>query len=206
MGSAPTLSYEYVTKPAQADFKTDTPVKVTVKIGTTDVTSNVTFYRDACSFNGCVNPTKTEVDETDDNRTNFVVHIKSFDLTITKKLAAGTSAPDDQTFVFKVTGPGGFKMEVVIKQSGSVTIKDLPVGTYTVTEDTAWSWRYILVDKNDIECKNNFIEVGPADVSNGKAEVTFTNKLKRNNWLSGTSYANNKFVSGQKPQRVESND
>ena len=31
---------------------------------------------------------------------------------------------------------------VTITGNGSVTIKDLPLGTYTVTQKNGWSWRY----------------------------------------------------------------
>ena len=33
-------------------------------------------------------------------------------------------------------------LTVSIKGNNSVTIKDLPIGDYTVTELTSWSWRY----------------------------------------------------------------
>ena len=192
-GTEPELVYTYAPTygPQEDDFKVDTSVKVSVAIGGTDVTTDhVTFYRDVCSF-GCKHEKKINVGATDNERINFIVHIKSFDLTITKKVE-GNVYDDGDTFLFTVTGPNNFEMEVVIPKSGSVTIKGLPVGTYTVTEDTAWSWRYILVGENGIG--ENGIQVEPKDVKDGVAKVTFTNKLQRNNWLSGTSYADNIFT------------
>ena len=48
---------------------------------------------------------------------------------------------ENQSFVFIVTGPNGYRECVVIYGNGSVTIKNLKPGTYTVTEE-GWSWRY----------------------------------------------------------------
>ena len=100
----------------------------------------------------------------------------------------------------KVTGDGQ-EFEVVVPADKSVTITGLKVGArYTVEEDANWAWRYN-------------IENPPAITLQAKPSnniVTVTNKLNNNKWLSGTSYANNKFVFGQKTEhvetRVESND
>lgn len=60
-------------------------------------------------------------------------------LTITKQGAIPVD--ENQSFVFIVTGPNGYSERVVIYGNGSVTIKNLKPGTYTVTEE-GWSWRY----------------------------------------------------------------
>ena len=54
--------------------------------------------------------------------------------------------------------------------------------TYTVTEDTSWSWRYKDVEAQEITLKpsNN--------------EVTVVNTLNNNNWLGASSYAINRCV------------
>ena len=64
-----------------------------------------------------------------------------FDLTITK---AGENIDPNQIFVFRVVSADGTTdMEVTVKGTGSVKIKGLPLGTtYTVTEDTNWTWQY----------------------------------------------------------------
>lgn len=49
---------------------------------------------------------------------------------------------ENQSFLFDVTGPNGYSKRVVVNGNGSVTIKGLKIGTYTVTEVTNWSWRY----------------------------------------------------------------
>lgn len=129
VGTAPKLDYGYA--PQASAVTQETKVNVTVKIDGTNVTDFVTFLHEDCDFDTCTfNPDECE----------FIVHIKSFDLTIVKE---GWEAIDEnQTFVFNVTGPNGFSMQVVIEGNGSTTIKGLPAGTYIVTEDTAWTWRY----------------------------------------------------------------
>lgn len=62
------------------------------------------------------------------------------DLSITKQ---GYNEIDGmQSFIFTVTGPEGFSKKIVIQGNGTVVLKGLKIGDYTVTEDTAWSWRY----------------------------------------------------------------
>ena len=61
---------------------------------------------------------------------------------------------ENQNYVFNVASTelyaGGtpVNMDVVVTENGSVTIKDLPVGKYTITEDANWSWRYSTSPKN----------------------------------------------------------
>ena len=105
------------------------------------------------------------------------------DLTITKQ---GYQEIDEgQSFIFKVTGgdlPAG-GMDVVIKGNGSVTIKGLKIGTYTVTEVTNWSWRYTT------NSSSQSIELKPA-VTNA---VTFVNTRSNHKWLGGDAYKKNIF-------------
>ena len=60
-----------------------------------------------------------------------------------------------------------------LEGSGSVTIYDLPLGTYTVTEDTSWSWRYTA----DGATRTVDLTVDP------DADVGFTNTYKESRWL-----------------------
>lgn len=104
---------------------------------------------------------------------------KFCDLTITK--TGWNSTDENQSFIFTVTGPNGFKMDVVINGNGSVTIKDLLIGEYTVTENTDWSWRYTP------DGKTKTITL----VANGENEVAFDNNRSWIYWLSGDSYCTN---------------
>ncbi len=106
-----------------------------------------------------------------------------FDLTIQKEGCA--EIDENQSFLFRITGPNGFSMEVTVQGNTGKTIKGLQMGEYTVTEVESWSWRY--------KCQNNGQIVKPEDVVNGKAEVTFTNKRDFVFWLNGCAFADNRW-------------
>lgn len=175
IGEVPSLTYAY--DPAEAALTAEIPVKVTVKIGETDVNEFTTFVHKDCMIEGC------KWDEYEDEY-HFIVHVKSFDLTITKS-GCNEELDPNQTFVFTVTGPDNFSMEVVIKGNGSTTITNLPAGTYTVTEDTDWSWRY--------ETTNPSQTVTADSISNGEASVAFVNNRGDDHWLDGNAYCENEF-------------
>lgn len=109
------------------------------------------------------------------------------DLTITK--SGAEDIDENQSFIFTVTGPDGFNAKVVIQGNGSVTIKGLKVGTYTVTEDTDWSWRYTPQGGNSQEITLSATEPNT---------VTFTNKRSNGKWLGGDAYKRNTLCPGEK--------
>ena len=172
-GEEPTLTYTY--DPVEKALTEETPVKVAVMIDNCDVTTDTFFLHDECTFDNC--KWKTEYEG---NGYHFVVHLNTFDLTI-KKSGCNETLDPNQTFVFTVTGPNSFSMEVVIKGTGSTTITNLPAGDYTVTEDTGWSWRY--------EPTSNGLTGSPE-----KPVVTFSNTRNNDYWLDGNAYCENKFT------------
>ena len=103
------------------------------------------------------------------------------DLTITKQGWEGID--EGQSFIFDVTGPNGYSKRVVVNGNGSVIIKGLKIGTYTVTEVTNWSWRYAA------DSSSQSIELKPA-MSN---TVNFTNTRSNHKWLGGDAYSQNIF-------------
>ena len=127
-GEEPTLTYTY--DPVEKALTEETPVKVAVMIDNCDVTTDTFFLHDECTFDNCKWKTEYEGDGY-----HFVVHLDTFDLTITKSGCNETLDPH-QTFVFTVTGPNGFSMEVVIEGNGSTTITNLPAGDYCLPETT----------------------------------------------------------------------
>lgn len=108
------------------------------------------------------------------------------DLTITK--SGAKDIDENQSFIFTVTGPNNFSAKVVIQGNSSVTIKGLKVGTYTVTEDTDWSWRYTPQNRTQS------ITLNPA-VTN---TVTFVNTRSKGKWLGGDAYEHNILRPGNK--------
>lgn len=111
------------------------------------------------------------------------------DLTITK---TGNITDKNQSFIFYIKNSAGQLVNtVVINGTSSVTIKNLPLDTYTVMEDTNWSWRYT----PDVNDKTITL------VANGENEVTFENNRSCIYWLSGDSYNENQFTVA--PKNVE---
>lgn len=107
------------------------------------------------------------------------------DLTIKKEMGDGKGIDQNQSFIFTVEGvDNGLKMEVVIHGTGSITLKDIPVGQYTVTENTDWSWQY-----------TPSLDVDPVVVTaGGDNTVTVTNQREKNRWLFGDCFAENQFA------------
>lgn len=190
-GEEPALAYSY--DPEASAFTQDTGVKVTVSAnGETLPADVVTFQHDPCTFPGCK--------YTDGCDYQFYVHIKVFDLTIVKA-AADDSKPidEDQTFVFHVKGKNNnVDMQVVITGADKQVIKNLPVGEYTITEDTNWSWKYTPVGNDQSVMEEN--------IQDGAATVTFKNENKGTNWLTSLAKALNVWKdNGQAVERDPKN-
>jgi len=106
------------------------------------------------------------------------------ELKITKQLAED-SVNTGEKFLFRITGENGFSMSIALEAGQSQTIFDLPLGKYTVTEDTSWSWRYSLTDGNS----------KTADLNQNKAvTLTFTNNYTNSQWLTDTDVRSNAFT------------
>jgi hypothetical protein len=173
--TAPDIVYTYATNPTTyltgglINTPNDITVTVTATAGNTDVSSYV-------AHQDCTGKT-SEV--TSSNQ--FIVHVKTCTLTI-KNNVTGTSG-DDTAFLFKVSG-GAFELKdlPVVVTGDSVKITGLPVGTYTVTADDGWSWRYNVTSNSE---NTSMSSAKPDGV------VTFTNTLKNPYWLSGSDRAVN---------------
>ena len=114
-----------------------------------------------------------------------------FDLTIKK---TGEKIDQNQTFVFRVKGED-VDMQVVITGPNKQVIKNLPVGNYTITEDTSWSWKYTPVGSATQELKADGIK-------DGAATVTFVNENKGTNWLTSIADVINKWLSADEVQQL----
>lgn len=185
-GEEPTLTYAYA--PQEKALTKDTYVNVTVSANGEMLPAGVvTFRHDQCTFPGCK--------YTDDCDYQFYVHIKVFDLTIEKKAASDSKIDPNQTFVFRVKGNNNdVNMQVVITGPGEQTIKNLPMGSYTITEDTNWSWKYTPVDKDGAVVPSQTI------TATGATTVTFENENKGTNWLTSLAEVINKWsTKGDKP-------
>lgn len=159
-GTAPELSYTY--SPEVGAFTEDTDVKVTVWIGDNDVTRYTSFVN---------------TDDPDAKDHQFTVKVKSGTLTIKK---AG-NVDQKEGFIFNVYVDGKLYTTVSVKGNGTVTLSGLPAGTYSVTEDTGWSWRY----------QSSVSDPVTLSKDSATGDITVTNTKDNNKWLGGEAYVRN---------------
>lgn len=127
-------------------------------------------------------------DLSSDAEQNVIVFIYDPTLTTLTIRKTGRAAIDEgQTFLFTVRGTDGntrdVELTVTVHGNGKTTVAELPVGSYTVTEMTDWSWRYTP-------------EGGAAQtVTAGAdgAELTFANGRTEEKWLDGGAFTVNLF-------------
>ena len=111
--------------------------------------------------------------------------------TLTIQKSGWDTVDENQTFLFHIKGTDentkGIDLTVTVHGNGKTTITDLPVGSYTVTEKSNWSWRYT---PSGSESQN--ITIGA-----GGAVLPFVNNRTDGKWLSGDSFKINHFGSNQ---------
>lgn len=183
---------------------TVSPESETVKIITGDARGSTANANDNFRFVGwyaddaCTNKISSDnsyVPAKQDDKNVSATYYAKFeydlaDLTITKQgiqsvdhdSKDATGKQESQSSIFLVTGPDGYSQKVVICGEGSVTIKDLKVGTYKITELTDWSWRYTP------ESEEKTINLTPDGAS-----AVFKNSRTKPQWLNGGTYKDNKF-------------
>ena len=170
---APVLSVEYTPdankiKDGRINTKDDIPVAVDVKILDIPVNSYITFQHQNC--NSACDWNETELD----GNPAFLLHVKTCKLSITK-----TGGVAGESYVFDVYKGNEKYSEVTVKGNGTETLVELPVGTYTIKEDTGWSWRF---NPNPSYSENVILS---KDKTSGT--ITCTNTKKNNQWLNGFS-------------------
>ncbi len=122
------------------------------------------------------------------------------DLTIQKMLQEPVK--ENQNFIFEVNGikgtnTEGFSLTVVVNIpegnyiSKTVTLADLPIGSYTVTEQN--NWRYQTTDSGYKEKVDSTQDITLVADSTQNI-VTFYNKRVNDQWLSESVNKNNQFV------------
>lgn len=170
-GTAPELSYGYTYDTTLltdiVNTKQDIPVKATISIGDTNITADTTFLHTDCAGETW---SHTSGDPA------FLLHVRTCALTVTK-----TGGADGEPYVFTVYRNGNPYTQVTVVGNSSITIYELPVGKYTIEENTGWSWRYDATydpDKPD-GCT--------LTAGHNSGSITCTNTLKNDRWLNGFS-------------------
>ncbi len=188
MGAAPELTLTYTPDTdavvdGKINTRTDFGVAAAVKIGETDVTANTTFKHTPCEGKTCTLP----------DGTAFLCHVNTCSLTISKAVT-GDGANLNQTFVFDVKdSTGKVVTTIVLKNNESKTITGLAVGTYTVTEDTNWSWSYSIVGDNN--------KTAALSSTMPSTTVDVTNHYNSHNWLTSIADVINTWISGSAAQK-----
>lgn len=135
LGTEPTLDIAYALDTDKVEngkyTKEEAAVKATVKIGDTNVTQYTTFQHQDC------NPACDWENPAKKGDPAFLIHIKTCTLTIKK-----TGGAANEPYVFNILKNNEKYSEVTIRGNGNETLYELPVGTYTIQEDTGWSWRF----------------------------------------------------------------
>ena len=170
IGTKPTLDITYMPDESKLEggkyTKQDVPVSATVKIGTENVNEHTTFvHQDCTTACGWENPATPGTPA-------FLIHIQTCTLSITKQGGA-----DNESYVFDVLKDGEKYSEVTVWGNSTETLVELPIGTYTISENAGWSWRY---------SANNG---GSAALTaqNPTGRITCVNTKNNNQWLNGFS-------------------
>ena len=170
IGTKPMLDITYTPDESKLEggkyTKQDVPVSAKVKIGTENVNEHTTFvHQDCTTACGWENPATPGTPA-------FLIHIQTCTLSITKQGGA-----DNESYVFDVLKDGEKYTEVTVWGNSTETLVELPIGTYTISENAGWSWRY---------SANNG---GSAALTaqNPTGSITCVNTKNNNQWLNGFS-------------------
>lgn len=157
--------------------------------GGTVAPEQTTTYTVTCT----VSPTQSGTYESVSKDAAFTITVNTCSLTISKAVT-GDGANPNQTFVFDVKDSAGkLVTTIVLKDGDSKTITGLAVGTYTVTEDTNWSWSYSIVGDNN--------KTATLSSTVPSAEVAVTNHYNSHNWLTSIADVINTWISGSAAQK-----
>lgn len=148
-----------------------------------------TTYTVTCT----VSPTQSGTYESVSKDATFTITVNTCSLTISKAVT-GDGANPNQTFVFDVKdSTGKLVTTIVLKGGEQKTITGLAVGTYTVTEDTNWSWSYSIVGDNNRQAA--------LSGTTPSATVAVTNHYNSHNWLTSIADVINTWISGNAAQK-----
>ena len=126
-----------------------------------------------------------------------------FNLTVSKTGISDIdhNSNEQQSTIYTIVGKIGeneiVRLTVTICGNESVTVCGLPVGSYTVEENTDWAWRYEAVGG---ALKNVSVP------QNAQASVAYENNRKNIFWSSGDCYVENWFTPGEIKKRNGENE
>lgn len=179
LNTKPLLTLNYIPEAGKIDAnskintKQDIKVKVdvTMPVGQTQTQTNVnahtTFKHTPCTDETCGWTVPTIPGDP-----AFLLHVKTCTLTVSK-----TGGTDNESYVFDVFKDGEKYSEVTVWGNGTETLVELPIGTYTISENAGWSWRYTANNGSSAELT----------AQNPTGSITCVNTKNNNQWLNGFS-------------------
>ena len=175
-GKEPVLTFKFNHNEKYIKSPEDIPVKVTTYIGKENVTNYTTYHHKVCvppcDFNA--------------NTEQFLVHVKTCDLYITKAVQGKANG---QKFTVTVTGDtnlGAKKLQVSVGAAGQVHIEGLPTGTYNIAEDAGWAGK---------RCKVTYSKDSTQlSATHSQDNIKITNSIT-DKWLNGFTEHENVFRS-----------
>lgn len=179
LNTKPLLTLNYIPEAGKIDAngkintKQDIKVKVdvTMPVGQTQTQTNVnahtTFKHTPCTDETCGWTVPTIPGDP-----AFLLHVKTCTLTVSK-----TGGTDNESYVFDVFKDGEKYSEVTVWGNGTETLVELPIGTYTISENAGWSWRYTANNGGSAELT----------AQNPTGSITCVNTKNNNQWLNGFS-------------------
>jgi hypothetical protein len=107
----------------------------------------------------------------------YTTYYAKFELAVAPLTIKRENAEAGQVYVYEIkkADDPAFVIYVTITGNGAAVIRDLPIASYTVTQQNGWSWRY-----DDSAQSFNHQSVDGTI-------VTFGGSSKTNQWLNGNS-------------------
>ncbi|NLG30907.1 MAG: hypothetical protein GX551_07020 [Clostridiaceae bacterium] len=130
----------------------------------------------------------TEKGTNPDFKLPFWILVKTCSITVVKEPKAGTAISDYESFMIDVSDSQGRSWRLRVTSGETSMLTGLPIGSYTVTEDKVWSWKY----KDVITPSGGHVTLAP-NQDQDHAAVLVTNEKTIHQWITGESFVKNLF-------------
>jgi hypothetical protein len=130
----------------------------------------------------------TEKGTNPDFKLPFWILVKTCSITVVKEPKAGTAISDYESFMIDVSDSQGRSWRLRVTCGETSILTGLPIGSYTVSEDKVWSWKY----KDVITPSGGHVTLAP-NQDQDHAAVLVTNEKTIHQWITGESFVKNLF-------------
>jgi len=130
----------------------------------------------------------TEKGTNPDFKLPFSILVKTCSITVVKEPKAGTTISGDESFMIDVSDSLGHRWRLRVTSGETSILTGLPIGSYTVSEDKVWSWKY----KDTITPSGGHVTLAP-NQDQDHAAVLVTNEKTIHQWITGETFVKNLF-------------